>query len=86
MTTGRRRRKVRQEISIGLKKQIVRLRDAITTWPVVLQQIPVPVSKRIAQKIMADAAVYRAMPNDARTMRRNNRRAGKWRKLDAVVY
>ena len=86
MIAGRRRRKVRQEISIGVKKQIVRLRDANITWPVVLQQLPVPVSKRNAQKIMADAAVYRAMPSDARTMRRNNRREGKWPELDAVVY
>jgi len=86
MTAGRRRRKVRQEISIGVKKQIVCLRDVNITWPVVLQQLPVPVSKRNAQKIMADAAVYRAMPNDARTMRRSNRRAGKWPELHGVVY
>jgi len=86
MTAGCRRRKVRQEISFGVKKQIVRLRDASISWPVVLQQLPVPVSKRNAQKMMEDAAVYRAIPNDARTMWRNNRRGGKWPVLDAVVY
>jgi len=46
----------------------------------------VPVSMRDAQKITAHAAVYREMPNDARTMRRNNRRVGKWPELDTVVY
>jgi len=86
MTAGRRRRKVRQDISIGDKNQIVHLQVANSTWPVVLQQLPVPVSMRDAQKITAHAAVYREMPNDARTMRRNNRRVGKWPELDTVVY
>jgi len=68
---------VRQEISIGVKKQIVRLRDVNITWPLLLRQLPVPVTKRNAQKSMKDAAIYRAMPNDARTLSRNNRRAAK---------
>jgi len=86
MAAGRRRRRVRQEISIGVKMQILRLRDANITWPSLLRQLPVPVTKRIAEKIMKDAAIYRAMPNDARTLSRNNRRAAKWPELDALVY
>jgi len=45
MVAGRRRRKARQKIPIGVKKQIVRLRDASMPWDVVLRQLPIPVNK-----------------------------------------
>jgi len=77
---------VRREISIGVKKQIVRLRDTNITWPLLLRQLPVPVTKRNAEKTMKDAAIYPAMPNDARTLSRNIRRAAKWPELNALVY
>jgi len=86
LASGRRRRKPRQEISIDVKKQIIRFRDGQVPWSVVFRQLPVPVTKRNAKKIMTEAAVYRAMPDNARTLRRNNRRDGKWPKLDALVY
>ena len=86
MAAGRRRRWVRQDISIGVKKQIVRLRDANITWPFIFRQLPVPGTKRNAQKTVEDAAFYRAIPNDARTLSSNNRRGAKWPKLDALVY
>ena len=35
---------------------------------------------------MAEAALYRAMPNDARMMRRSNRRSRKWPELYARVH
>lgn len=82
---GRRRRKARQDVSIRLKKQIVRLRDANASWPVVLRQLPIPVSRRNAQKIMGEAAIYRSMPDDSQTLGRSSRRAGKWPELDALV-
>jgi len=85
LSAGRRRRKPRQEISFGVKKQIIRLRDAQVPWAVVLRQLPVPVNKRNAKKIMAEAAVYRTMPDDARTLYRNKHREGKWPELDALV-
>lgn len=86
MAAGRRQRKARQDVSIRVKKQIVRLLDANVSWPVVLRQLPIPVSRRNAQKIMADAAIYRSVPDDAQTLGRGNRRAGKWPELDALVY
>ena len=66
-------------------KHIIRLRDAQVPWSVVLRHLPVPVTKRNSKRILAEAAVYRAMPDDARTLRRNNRRDGKWPKLDALL-
>jgi len=86
LAAGGRRHKPRQEISIGENKQISPLRDGHVPWSVVLRQLPAPVTKRNAKKIMTEAAVYRAMPDDARTLRRNNCREGKWPKLDALVY
>jgi len=83
---GRRRRWVRQDISIGVKKQIVRLRDANITWLFIFRQLPVPGTQRNAQKTVEDAAFYRAIPNDARTLSSNNRRGAKWPKLDALFY
>jgi len=85
LSAGKRRRKPRQEISFGVKKQIIRLRDAKVPWAVVLRQLPVPVNKRNAKKIMAEAAVYRTMPDDARTLYRNKHREGKWPELNALV-
>lgn len=86
MIAGRRRRRARQDISIRVKKQIVRLRDANVSWPVVLRQLPIPVTRRNNQQIMSDAAIYRDKPDDARTLDRSNRRMGKWPGLDALVY
>jgi len=65
---------------------MLRLWDANVTWPVGLQQLPVLFYKRNAQKIMADATMYRETPDNARTMRRSSHRSGKWTELDARVY
>jgi len=61
---------------IGVKMQIIRLGDAQVPWSVVLRQLPVPVTERNAKNMIAEAAVYRAEPEDARTLCRNNRRKG----------
>jgi len=53
---------------IGVKMQMIRLGDAQVPWSVVLRQLPVPVTKRNAKNMIAEAAVYRAEPEDARTL------------------
>lgn len=74
---GRRHRRPRQAISIGLKKQIVRLRDSGVPWAVVLQQLSSPVSMDTAMNIMRSADRIRALPNDPRTLARVNSRGSK---------
>jgi len=86
MVAGRRRRKPRQNIPIGVKKQIVRLRDASMPWDVVLRQLAHPVNKNAGRRIMQSAAQYRAMPNDPQTLARTNCRDGKLPELDALLY
>jgi len=86
MVAWRRRRNARQNIPIGVKKQIVRLRDASMPWDVVLRQLPIPVNKNAGRRIMQSAAQYRAMPIDPRTLARTSSREGKWPELDALLY
>jgi len=86
MVGGRRRRKARQKIPIGVKKQIVRLRDASMPWDVVLRQLPIPVNKNAGRRIMQSAAQYGVMPIDPRTLARTSSREGKWPELDALLY
>jgi len=85
-TAGRRRRRPRQDISIGVKKQIVRLRNAGISWSVVLRQMPIPITKDSRRRIMQSAAQYRAMPNIPHTLVRMNCREGKWPELDEFLY
>jgi len=82
----RRHKRPRQQIPNGVKKQIVRLRDAKVPWDVVLQQLPVPVSKTTGLAIMARAAIYRQMPDDPSSLERVNTRGSKWPELDKKLY
>jgi len=86
MTCGRRRRRPRQDISFGIKKQIVRLRDARIFWSVVMRQLLIPITKATGRRIMQSAAQYRAMPNAPHKFVRTNCREGKWPELDELLY
>jgi len=86
MVAGRRRRRPSQEISIGVKKQIVRLRDAGISWPVVLRQCPMPITKDTGRRIIQASAQKRTMSNDPHTCARTTCREGKWPELDAGLY
>jgi len=86
MTAGRRRRRPRQDKSIGVKKQIVLLRDAGISLSVVLRQLPIPITKDTGRRIMQSAAQYRVMANAPHTLVRMNCREGKSPELDALLY
>ena len=64
----------------------MRLRDAGIFWPVVLRQLPMPITQDTGRRIMQSAAQYRAMSNDPHTLARTTCRDGKWPELDARLY